>query len=98
MRAENQFNHEHMEKILFPIYMPSSPDKRRTRKYLRKMARHIEKAWEVGCRDGMSGKPLVPLAALPGMSDDSPLLRGIGRRAYVAYQAGYRVGCEEVQD
>ena len=83
---------------MFPIYMPSSPDKRRTRKYLRKMARHIEKAWEIGYRDGVAGKPLVPQKELPGMSDDSPLLREMGRRAYVAYQAGHRVGCEEVQD
>lgn len=98
MQAENPFNHKYVEKVLFPIYMPSSPDKRRTRKYLRKMARHIEKAWLLGRSDGAAGKPLIPLAALPGTSDDSPLVRGMAQRAYVAYQAGHRVGCEEVQD
>lgn len=62
------------------------------------MARHIEKAWEIGYRDGAAGKPLVTQKELSGMSDDSPLLREMGRRAYVAYQAGHRVGCAEVQD
>lgn len=96
MKTENPFSHKYVEKILFQIYMPSSPDKRRTRKYLRKMARHIEKAWEIGRRDGAAGKPFVLLGELPEMSDGSPLLREMGRRAYVAYQAGRRAGCEGV--
>ena len=86
----NPFNRKSMEKVLFAAYMPTAQDKRRTRKYLKKM----EKAFEIGLKDGKAGKPLVPQEALM-QNDDSPLLRGMIRRAYMAYQAGHRVGSAE---
>lgn len=86
---ENPFSHKSVEKVLFSIYMPHAEDKRRTRKYLRKMARHIEHGFEIGCRDGAAGKPLISLEDLQ-RPDDSPMKRDIIRQAYAAYWSGYQ--------
>lgn len=96
MNTENPFDHKNVEKVLRSVYMPLSPDKRRTRKYLRKMSRHIEHAWEIGRKDGATGNRLVKLEELLEMTGNSTLARAMARRAYVAYETGYRAGCGEV--
>jgi len=89
----NPFDHKSVEKALLATYMPTAENKRRCRTYLRKQARHIEAAFGIGCKDGQSGKPIIPLEDLP--KSDSFIGRRITQFAYTAYQSGYRVGAAE---
>ena len=87
-----------MEKVLLATYKNGTNlQGRRTRTYLRKMARYIEHAWEIGFRDGVSGKPLIPWKDLQTAqaADDSPMERDMYRRAYAAYSSGHRAGTKE---
>lgn len=90
MRIENPYNHRVVERELRRVYMPSSPNKRLTRCYIRKMSRHIEHAYEIGRRDGATDKRLVQLEEL--LPDGSQLAREMESRAYAAYKAGYEAG------
>jgi len=74
--------------------MSTAENKRWCRTYLRRQARRVETAWEIGFKDGRAGKPLIPLEDLP-RDNDSPMGRGIARWAYTAYQSGHRTGAAE---
>lgn len=91
--TKNSFDRKTVEKELLTVYMPAASNKRRTRTYLRKQARNIERGFEIGFRDGQNGKPLVPLNVILN-PNDSPLTLGISRLAYEAYQRGYQLGKE----
>lgn len=95
-KVKNPFARKSTEADLRAAYAQILPDTRSTRKYLRSMAGYIEKAWEIGRRDGRKGKPLIPREELGEASAGSPLLREMHRRAYTAYQAGYKAGGKEV--
>lgn len=92
---ENPFDRKYVEKMLFAQFMPGATDKRKTRTFLRKMARHIEKAYQIGVRDGEAGERLITLSELQ-RPDESPMMRTIGRYAHTAYQSGYLVAGEKV--
>jgi len=91
---QNPFNRKYVEKLLLKSYMPTAGNKRQCRTYLRRQARHIETAWEIGCKDGRAGKPLIRLDDLP-WDNDSPMGRRITRWAYTAYKSGHRTGAAE---
>jgi len=91
MNKENPFNHKRVEKVLFSLYKPEASDKRRTRSYMRRMARHIEHAYTIGRRDGAAGKPLIPWEPSQ-IPTDSPLTLDMCHMAHVAYCSGYREG------
>lgn len=94
MQKENPFDRKLVEKALFAAHKNGELKNRRTRSFLRKMARSIEKAWEIGYRDGAAGKPLAQQESLPEDAA-SPLRRDIFHRVYVAYSSGYRAGAAE---
>lgn len=91
---ENPFNHKYVEKMLFAQFMPGAANKRKTRSFLRGIARDIERAYRIGVKDGESGKRLVDLSELQ-QPDESPAMRAIGRYAYTAYQSGYQAADRE---
>lgn len=84
-----------MEIELFSTYKRGALQSRKTRTFLRKMARYIEHAHEIGQRDAADGKPPVPLEDL-GDPNDSPMMRDLCNRAHDAYCAGYADGRKEV--
>lgn len=94
MSQQNPFDHRFVAKMLLKTHMPHAENKRKCRSFIRKMARHIETAWEVGHKDGLDGKPLIPLGDLP-QNKDSPMGREMAHKAYVAYQNGYKAGNAE---
>lgn len=94
LRKDNPFNHKYAEKILFKMCKVGPLSGRKTRSFLRKQARYIEHAYEIGYADALSGKELIPRENLPDLSG-SPMGRRIGHIAYAAYQAGYRNGTAE---
>lgn len=94
MKAEHQFDRKSVEKDLFDAYKTGDLKGRRTRSFLRKMARHVEHAYEIGIRDAIAQKPMIQPEELSGLASDSPLERGIFRRVYDAYSAGYQSGRE----
>ena len=73
----------------FAQFMPAAVNKRKTRSFLREMARYIEKAYQIGAKDGEAGKRSIALAELQ-KPDESPMMRTIGRYAHTAYQSGYQ--------
>ena len=94
MTERNPFEHKYVEKMLRKAHMPHAENKRKCRSFLRKMSRHIERAWQIGYEGGKSGKPLVPPEDLP-QNNDSPMGRKMARYAYTAYRAGHRTGSAE---
>jgi len=94
---ENPFDHKAVERVLFAAYKRGPMQGRRTRTFLRKMARHIEHAYEIGYRDGAAGNPLISREALY-KQDESLLKQDMHRRAYVAYQSGHRAGTLEREE
>lgn len=94
MRERNPFYYKDVEKELRSTFKDRLPPGRRTRSYLRRQARNIEHAYEIGHRDGLAGKALIPLEELQ-KGDDSPLAALMMQRAYLAYCTGYRCGTLE---
>lgn len=91
MKKENPFNRKYVEKMLFAQFMPRAADKRKTRSFLWEMARYIEKAYQIGAKDGGAGVRFISLSELQ-KPNESPMMRTIGRYAYTAYQSGYQAG------
>lgn len=87
----NPLDRKAIEKELFDKYKSGPLQGRRTRTFLRKMARDIVHGYEIGFRDGASGKPLTPPDAVQ-TSDISPMRQDIFHRAYTAYARGYKDG------
>lgn len=93
MRKENPFNRKYVEKMLLSQFMPGAGNKRKTRSFLRGIARDIEHAYQIGVRDGESGERKIALSELQ-KPDESPMMRTIGRYAHTAYKFGYQTGTE----
>lgn len=93
MRKGNPFNRKCVEKMLFAQFMSGAENKRRTRSFLRGIARDIEHAYQIGVRDGKAGERFIALSELQ-KPDESPMMRTIGRYAHTAYQSGYLSGAE----
>lgn len=93
MGSKNPFNRKYVEKMLLAQFMPNSTNRRLTRKYMRKFARHIEHAFEIGVKDGESGNRLITADELT-QADESETARTIVRYAYTAYCRGYHIGKE----
>ena len=91
LKKENPFSHKYVEKMLFKTCKVGPLSSRRARTFLRRQARYIEHAYEIGHKDALSRKALIPQEALPDLSD-SPMGRRTGRWTYTAYLAGYRDG------
>lgn len=91
MRKENPFDRKYVEKMLFAQFMPAVVNKRKTRSFLRGIARDIERAYRIGVKDGESGRRLVDLSELQ-KPDESPMMRTIGRYVHTAYRSGYQAG------
>ena len=97
MNRNNQFDRKSVEKDLFATYKNGTAlQGRRTRTFLRKIARDIEHSYEIGRRDGIAGKPLVPLDPLQS-PDDPPMKQDIFRRVHAAYRAGHMAGTQGVE-
>lgn len=94
MKKESEFDRKSVEKYLFARFMPTAPDKRRMRRYLRKSARDVERACRIGRRDGISGKALISWDALQH-PENSEIGMSISRLAYSAYCAGHESGALE---
>ncbi len=88
---KNPFDHKTVEKLLFAHYAPRGKD-RRTRTFLRKMARHISHAYEIGYREGLAGKEPAGEKAVMDSVQGSQLVREMSRRAYMTYRTGFNVG------
>jgi len=91
LKSNNPFNHKYVEKVLFKTCKVGPLSGRKTRSFLRKQARYIEHAYEIGYADAVAGKELIPRKALPDLSN-SPMGRKIVHMAYTAYQAGQQRG------
>lgn len=87
----NPLDRKAIEKELFDKYKSGPLQSRKTRTFLRKIARDIVHSYEIGIRDGTSGKPLIPLEEMQ-TSGISPMRQDIYRRAYTAYVHGYKDG------
>lgn len=93
MKKENPFNRKYVEKMLFAQFMSRAADKRKTRSFLREMARYIEKAYQIGVKDGEARRRFVSLSELQ-KPNESPMMRTIGRYTHTAYRSGYQAGME----
>lgn len=93
MRKEHPFNRKYVERMLFAQFMPGAENKRKTRSFLRGIARDIERAYQIGVRDGEAGEHFIALSELQ-KPDESPMMRTIGRYAHTAYRSGYQAGTE----
>jgi len=88
---KNPFNHEDVERNLFNTYKHGPLQGRRTRTFLRKMARYVEHSYEIGYRDAAAEKPLIPQEDLHEPTE-FPLKKDLYQLAYAAYESGYRDG------
>lgn len=95
LKIENPFNCKEMEKVLFDAYKAGALQGRKTRTFLRRMARHIEHSYEIGHRDGVEGRTMIQPEEVPTLHPDSPMMCGIQKRVYVAYASGYCAGAQE---
>lgn len=89
--AANPFDRKYVEKMLFAQFMPAAVNKRKTRSFLRGMARQIEHGYRIGVKDGEAGNRLIELEELQ-KPDESPMARTMLRYAYTAYRSGYQAG------
>lgn len=91
MKNEYPYNHKNMGKVLFAAFRRQLPAGRCTRSYLRRQARNLEHAYEIGYRDGAAGKALVPLKQVCSI-DSTALAADMIRYAYTVYCAGHHDG------
>lgn len=95
MKKDYEFDRKSVEKELFVAYKTGDLKGRRTRSFLRKMARHVEHAYEIGIRDAKLKKPMIPEEAIPVAENESAMGRDLLHRSYLAYRDGYAAGVKE---
>lgn len=93
MFDSNFFSKKQVEKFLIATCGKGVRRDKATMEYIRKMARNVESAYEIGLRDGENGTELVDKAQLYSDSSAlSELAMSAIDFAYSAYSTGHLVG------